>query len=183
MLQAFKNPVQNTGLVPSAHAHVDSMPVPEPFREPPPFAPIFHDIQNGIEHLKVVVGDIASMDGETIRYTLVLHLADLHHTTILTYFDPFDNILSEHTLNSPVPNAGQRVGKFTIPLQKPGGISIFFSMRPTSRPGFQGSTATPVASTWFQSPGRARAAGLLCFSRRWFCPWLLLCPSRPWRGS
>ena len=99
VLQAFKNPVQNTGLVPSAHAHVDCMPVSEPFREPPPFAPIFHDIQNGIEHLKVVVSDITSVDRETIRYTLVLHLADLHHTTILTYFDPFDNILSEHDLN------------------------------------------------------------------------------------
>ena len=98
MLQAFKNPVQNTGLVPSAHAHIDRMPVSEPFREPPPFAPIFHDIQNGIEHLKVVVGDIASMDGETIRYTLVLHLANLHHATILTYFAPLDNILSEHSL-------------------------------------------------------------------------------------
>lgn len=98
VLQAFKNPVQNTGLVPSAHAHIDRMPVSEPFREPPPFAPIFHDIQNGIEHLKVVVGDIASMDGETIRYTLVLHLADLHHATILTYFDSFDNILSEQSL-------------------------------------------------------------------------------------
>ena len=100
VLQAFKNPVQNTGLVPSAHAHIDSMPLSEPFREPPPFAPIFHDIQNGIEHLKVVVGDIASMDGETICYTLVLLLADLHHATILTYFDPFDNILSKHSLAS-----------------------------------------------------------------------------------
>ena len=99
VLQAFKNPVQNTGLVPSAHAHVDRMPLSEPFREPPPFAPIFHDIQNGIEHLKVVVGDIASMDGETICYTLILPLTNLHHTTILTYFDPFDNILSEHTLD------------------------------------------------------------------------------------
>jgi len=98
VLQAFKNLVQNTGLVPSAHAHVDCMPVSEPFREPPPFAPIFHDIQNGIEHLKVVVSDITSVDRETIRYTLVLHLADLHHTTILTYFDSFDNILSEHDL-------------------------------------------------------------------------------------
>ena len=101
VLQAFKNLVQNTGLVPSAHAHVDCMPVSEPFREPPPFAPIFHDIQNGIEHLKVVVSDITSVDRETIRYTLVLHLADLHHTTILTYFDPFDNILSEHDLAVP----------------------------------------------------------------------------------
>ena len=59
---------------------------------------MFHDIQNGIEHSKVVVSDITSVDRETIRYTLVLHLADLHHTTILTYFDPFDNILSEHDL-------------------------------------------------------------------------------------
>ena len=98
MLQAFKNLVQNTGLAPSAHAHVDCMPVSEPFREPPPFAPIFHDIQNGIEHFKVVIGDIASMDGETIRYTLVLHLANLHHIAILTYFNQFDNSLSEHGL-------------------------------------------------------------------------------------
>lgn len=99
VLQAFKNLVQNTGLAPSAHAHVDCMPVSEPFREPPPFAPIFHDIQNGIEHFKVVIGDIASMDGETIRYTLVLHLANLHHIAILTYFNQFDNSLSEHGLD------------------------------------------------------------------------------------
>ena len=98
VLQAFKNFVQNAGLVPSAHAHVDCMPVSEPFREPPPFAPIFHDIQNGIEHFKVVVRDIASMDRETICYTFVLHLADLHHTTILTYLEHLDNILSEHEL-------------------------------------------------------------------------------------
>ena len=63
VLQAFKNLVQNTGLVPSAHAHVDSMPVSEPFREPPPFAPIFHDIQNGIEHFKVV-GERHCLDGQ-----------------------------------------------------------------------------------------------------------------------
>lgn len=92
VLQAFKNLVQNTGFVPSAHAHVDRMPVSKPFREPPPFAPIFHDIQNGIEHSKVVVSDITSVDRETICYTLVLHLADLHHATILTYLHPFDNI-------------------------------------------------------------------------------------------
>lgn len=64
----------------------------------PPFAPIFQNIQNGIEHFKVVIGDIASMDGETIRYMLVLHLANLHHTAILTYFNQFDNSLSEHGL-------------------------------------------------------------------------------------
>ena len=98
MLQAFKNPVQNTELVPSTHAHIDRMPVSEPFREPPPFTPIFHDIQNGIEHSKVVVSDITSVDRETICYTLVLHLVNLHHTAILTYLDPFDNTLSEHTL-------------------------------------------------------------------------------------
>ena len=98
VLQAFKNPVQNTGLVPSAHAHVDCMPVSEPFREPLLFAPIFHDIQNGIEHLKVVVSDITSVDRETICYTLVLHLADLHHATILTYLDPLTMFLSEHAL-------------------------------------------------------------------------------------
>ena len=92
VLQAFKNLIQNTGLVPSAHAHVDCMPVSKLFREPPPFAPIFHDIQNGIEHSKVVVSDITSVNRETIRYTLVLHLADLHHATILTYLHPFDNV-------------------------------------------------------------------------------------------
>ena len=74
VLQAFKNLVQNTGLVPSAHAHVDNMPVSEPFREPPPFAFIFQNIQNGIEHFKVVVSDMTSVDRETIRYTFVLHL-------------------------------------------------------------------------------------------------------------
>ena len=58
----------------------------------------FHDIQNGIEHSKVVVSDITSVDRETICYTLVLHLADLHHATILTYLEPLDNILSEHDL-------------------------------------------------------------------------------------
>ena len=50
--------------------------------------------------LRLSVSDIASMNGETIRHVLVLHLADLHHATILTYFDPFDNILSEHILAS-----------------------------------------------------------------------------------
>ena len=55
------------------------------FPEPPPFAPIFHDIQNGIKHLKVVVGDIASMDGETIRYTLVFpNFVPLSPATIRT---------------------------------------------------------------------------------------------------
>ena len=91
VLQAFKNPVQNTGLVPSAHAHIDSMPLSEPFREPPPFAPIFHDIQNGIEHFKVVVSDIASMGGETIRHTLVLYLSDLNHTIVSTYLVLIDD--------------------------------------------------------------------------------------------
>lgn len=43
VLQAFKNPVRNTGLVLSAQAHVAGMPVSEPFREPPSFAPIFHE--------------------------------------------------------------------------------------------------------------------------------------------
>ena len=91
MLQAFKNLVPNAGLVPSVHAHADSMPVPKPFREPPPFAPIYHNIQNDIEHFKVVVSDIASMGGETIRHTLVLSLSDLNHTIVLTYLVLFDD--------------------------------------------------------------------------------------------
>ena len=36
VLQAFKNLVQNARLVLQAHAHVDSMPVSEPFWEPSP---------------------------------------------------------------------------------------------------------------------------------------------------
>ena len=46
----------------------------------------------------------------------------------------------------------------------------FFSMRPTSRPGFQGSTAASVASTWFQSPGRARQRVYFAFRGVCFVP-------------
>ena len=157
VLQAFKNPVQNTGLVPSAHAHIDRMPVSEPFREPPPFAPIFHDIQNGIEHLKVVVGDIASMDGETIRYTLVLHLANLHHATILTYFAPLDNILSEHSLVSSSGEASHVVKRdFVLHGNVPPSQDIF--VHPTKNGAAVGGPV-PLASPHFPfgitAPARA----------------------------
>ena len=84
MLETFKNLVQDAGLVPATHPRVDGVPISESFREPPPFASVFHDIQDGIEHFKVVIRHITPMHGETIGYTLVLGLCDLHHTV---YFD------------------------------------------------------------------------------------------------
>ena len=84
----------------------------------PPFSMTY---RMALSTLRLSVSDIALMDRKTISYTLVLHLANLHHTTILTCLDPFDNIASEHTLDNMI--CGIPIAMYYYPIVQ--GLSNF----------------------------------------------------------
>ncbi len=53
LLQSVKQPIQNARISPTAHPGVYRVPLSEPFRQGPPFAAIFGDKEDGIDHGQV----------------------------------------------------------------------------------------------------------------------------------
>ena len=61
------------------------MPGSEMLGEPPPLAPLFGDIQDGIEDLRVGESHIAAMNREAMNDVLVLGFAYFHEQIIPEY--------------------------------------------------------------------------------------------------
>ena len=53
LLKFGEDPIHHAGFGPAIHAHVDGVPVPEPFGQTPPFAALLGYIQNGVEYLQI----------------------------------------------------------------------------------------------------------------------------------
>ena len=61
-LQVFARPTQNPIIGPAVHSRVNVVPIAESLRQSSPFAALFGDIQNGIEHLPVLNVHTATLD-------------------------------------------------------------------------------------------------------------------------
>lgn len=60
-IEPGKHAIQHPRLRPLIHACIDGVPVAEPLRQPAPFAAVFGDVQDGIQHLQIVARHVAAL--------------------------------------------------------------------------------------------------------------------------
>ena len=77
-LQCGKHSAEHSVLAPSVHANVDCMPISIGFRQRPPLAAVFRDIQYRIDQLKIAHADVSALSRKILRYLFVLLLRYLH---------------------------------------------------------------------------------------------------------
>lgn len=83
-LHALEDPIQDPGLGPPVHPHVDRVPVAEPLGQGPPLAAIFGHEQDRVEHLKVVQRHIAPLPRQVILDTRELRRRKFHAQYVST---------------------------------------------------------------------------------------------------
>ena len=71
-LQLGKKPVQSPGFRPAIHARVDRMPVAKSLRQCSPLAAVFRDKQNRIDHVEILMRDVAALSGQVRLNSCVL---------------------------------------------------------------------------------------------------------------
>ena len=81
-LKRGKHSAEHSVLAPPVHANVDCMPIPIGFRQRPPLAAVFRDIQDRIDQLKIAHADVSALSREIFRYLFVLLLRYLHDSII-----------------------------------------------------------------------------------------------------
>ena len=77
-LKRSKHSAEHSVLAPSVHANVDCMPISIGFRQCPPLAAVFRDIQYRIDQLKIAHADVSALSREILRYLFILLLRYLH---------------------------------------------------------------------------------------------------------
>ena len=81
-LKRCKHSAEHSVLAPPVHANVDRMPISIDFRQRPPLAAVFRDIQDRIDQLKIAHADVSALSREIFRYLFVLLLRNLHGSII-----------------------------------------------------------------------------------------------------
>ena len=81
-LQCGKHSAEHSVLAPSVHANIDRMPISIGFRQRPPLAAVFRDIQDRIDQLKIAHADVSTLSREILRYLFILLLRYLHGSII-----------------------------------------------------------------------------------------------------
>ena len=81
-LKRGKHSAEHSVLAPSVHANIDRMPISIVFRQRPPLAAVFRDIQDRIDQLKIAHADVSALPREIFRYLFVLLLRYLHDSII-----------------------------------------------------------------------------------------------------
>jgi hypothetical protein len=82
MLQALEHSTQYAGLGPAAHTGIYGMPSAKTFGQTAPFAPLFSNVQDGIQNLQVRETDIATLARQAILDQAILLFGDLHAISI-----------------------------------------------------------------------------------------------------
>ncbi len=77
-LKPLKNFGEDAIFAPPIHAGINGMPVAEFFWETPPLAAIFHDIEDSIENLAIIQGNISPLSGEAIGNAFILFFGYVH---------------------------------------------------------------------------------------------------------
>ena len=81
-LKRGKHSAEHSVFAPSVHANIDCMPISIAFRQCPPLAAVFRDIQDRIDQLKIAHADVSALSREILRYLFVLLLCYLHDSII-----------------------------------------------------------------------------------------------------
>src|SRR5579863_7306477 len=81
-LQLGKEPIEYTGFGPAVHACVDRMPVAEALRQRTPLAAVLSHIEDGVDHVEVLVRDVAVLTRQVLLDASKLFSADFHFTSV-----------------------------------------------------------------------------------------------------
>ena len=81
-LKRSKHSAEHSVLAPSVHADIDRMPISIGFRQRPPLAAVFRDIQDRIDQLKIAHADVSALSLEILCFLFILLLRYLHGSII-----------------------------------------------------------------------------------------------------
>ena len=81
-LKRGKHSAEHSVFAPPVHANIDCMPISIGFRQRPPLAAVFRDIQDRIDQLEIAHADVSALFRKILRYLLVLLLRYLHDSII-----------------------------------------------------------------------------------------------------
>ena len=77
-LHGLEDPCQYSSFGPAAHPRIDGMPMTVFFWQPPPFRPVFCNVEDRIENFQITVGQAAAMLGKAVGDTIIVGLAQAH---------------------------------------------------------------------------------------------------------
>src|SRR5580658_3622792 len=81
-LQLRKQAVQHTGLGPAVHACIDRVPVAKSLRQRTPLAAVLSHIEDGIDHVEVLVRDIPMLTRQVSLDARELFRANFQSTSV-----------------------------------------------------------------------------------------------------
>jgi len=82
VLQLREYSIQHAALGPPIHSGVDRMPLAEPLGQTTPFAALFGDVQDGVQHPQIGQAHIAALPRQTVLDQAVLRVGDFHSRSI-----------------------------------------------------------------------------------------------------
>ena len=89
LLKPLKKTLQTTIFAPTVHPNINRMPIPIGFRQCPPFAAVFRDIQYRIYQLEIAHANITALPRQIFCDFFKLFLIEFHakqHSTDLELF-------------------------------------------------------------------------------------------------
>ena len=82
LLKTFEKSLQDTVFTPAIHARINRMPIPIGFRQCPPLASVFRDIQNRIHQLEIAHAYISALARQIFRNLFILFFIEFHADNI-----------------------------------------------------------------------------------------------------
>jgi hypothetical protein len=77
-LQLLEHTIENAGLGPAAHPHIDGVPTAKTLRKTTPFAALLRHIQHGVEHLQVAQAHVPTLHRQRILDPFILRFCQFH---------------------------------------------------------------------------------------------------------
>ena len=81
-MKRSKHSAEHSDLATTLQANKQQMPISIGFRQRPPLAAVFRDIQDRIDQLKIAHADVSALSREILRYLFILLLRYLHGSII-----------------------------------------------------------------------------------------------------
>ena len=78
VLQLRKYPIQYAALRPPIHAGIDGVPIAKPPGQTAPFAALFGDVQDRVQHPQIGQAYVAALNRQTVLDQAVLRVGDFH---------------------------------------------------------------------------------------------------------
>src|SRR5580704_17680445 len=85
-LQLRKQPIQHTGFCPAVHARIDRMPIAKALRQRAPLAAVLGHKEDRVDHVEILVRDVAALPRQVRLDTCELFSADFHPMSISNMF-------------------------------------------------------------------------------------------------